>query len=66
MNEREKIKINDLYHVVSTNIKYNHVNNIIKNELKFDIGKRLANNPIKDPLYAVRLSLIIDKILYIH
>ena len=51
-------KINKLYHVVSTNINYNHVNYIIDNELKFDSSNSLANNPVKDPPHIVTLSLI--------
>ena len=64
--ERKKIEITDLGHLVSTNIKSDNVNDIIENELKFDIGNILANNPKKDPLYIVTLSLRVSKILDRH
>ena len=66
VTDRERIKIHDLYHLVRTNITSNNVNDIIENELKFDIGNSLANNTIKYPLYIVTLSLRVSKILDRH
>ena len=42
---------------MSTNIKSNQVNDIIKNELKFDSINSLATNPVKGPLLIVTISL---------
>ena len=42
--------IKNLYHVVSTNINTNKVNDIIENELEFDSSNSLANNNVKYPL----------------
>ena len=42
---------------MSTNIKSNQVNDIIKNELEFDSINSLATNPVKGPLLIVTISL---------
>ena len=44
-------------HVVSTNIKSNHVNDFIGNELKFDSINSPAKNPVKDTLPIVYIIL---------
>ena len=46
---------------MSTNIKSNQVNEVIGNELKFDISNSLANNPVKNPLPIVTVRLIGSK-----
>ena len=43
-------EINKLDHVVSTNIKYNQVNDVILNELEFYSSNSTDNNNVKDPL----------------
>ena len=50
-------EINNLDHVVSTNTKNNQVNDVIDNELKFDVIKILANNHVKYPLPILNISL---------
>ena len=50
-------KINNLYHVVSTNINNNQVNSVIDNELKNDIRNSLDNNPVNNPLPIVTIIL---------
>ena len=41
---------------MSTTIKYNKVNDVIDNELKFDSINSLANNPVKDALPITNIS----------
>ena len=51
------ISINNLYHVVSNNIKTNNVNDIINNELKFYSSNSLTSNHLHDPLPIVTIIL---------
>ena len=44
-------------HIVSTNMNYNHVNDVVCNELNFDSSNSLANNPVNRPQSIVTLSL---------
>ena len=57
------ISINNLYHVVSNNIKTNNVNDIINNELKFYSSNRLVNNPINDPLGVTFYNILVQVIV---
>ena len=66
VNERQKTKINCMYHVLITNIQYNQLNDVIENELKFDSSNSLSNNPVNDTLSIVTLSLIFSKNIYIN
>ena len=50
-------EINNLDQIVSTNIKNNQVNDIVKNELKFDSINSPANNTVNYPLPIVTIRL---------
>ena len=51
---------------MSTNKKFNLVNDVIENELKFDGRNSLANNIVKDPLHIVTISFRVSKSLGRH
>ena len=44
-------------HLVITNIKSNKVKDVVDNELKFDSRNSLFNNPVKEPLPIMNVSL---------
>ena len=45
-------------HVMSTNlVRYNQLNGVVENELKFDSSSSLANNTVKYPPPIVNVSL---------
>ena len=46
---------------MSTNINTNKVNEIVDNELIFDISNSLSHNPVQDPLPMVTIILRFSK-----
>ena len=53
------METNRLDHVVSSNVKYyNKLNDVVANELKFDINPSLADIPVKEPQPLVTIILI--------
>ena len=46
-----------MYHVVSTKIDHNQVNDVVDNELGFYSNNSFANNHVKDTLTIVAISL---------
>ena len=51
--------MNNLYHIVNSNLKYIiQLNEIIEHEMKFDSTSNLSRCPNKDPLPVVTVGLV--------
>ena len=59
MDKLKTMKINKLYHIVTTNSKeYNQVNDVVNKKLKFDSNYSIYGSPIKYPQPIVTAILI--------